>query len=299
MNEFLDLLARLAERVQAMQLFRSLGVAIIIYGFFVAVVYLLERRAGVDMARYRTRNFANDIAWTLFYRGGLYAVLILAAVTNLLASQLGFLQLHLLRGIPWPVGLALFWIGGDFITYWWHRLQHSNRFLWAFHSVHHSQEHLTLLSASRRHPLENLSMDILLYFVVFHLLLGVPTRGWAPLAALVTGLAAIQHAQLDWRLGPFARVFVSPRFHAVHHSSDPRLANANFGFLLSCWDHAFGTAAAGEPRPARYGVDGLDMKETLWDQLAIPFRLLRRGTRERAGSPTPHAPPAPQPTTLD
>lgn len=287
MSGIAELIPQLAERIQASELVRSVEWAVGIQAAFFVAVYLLERRAGADTARYRTRHFANDVAYMLFYKGGLYKVLVLAAVTNALDSRFG--SLHLLTGIPWPVGLALFWIGGDFITYWWHRLQHGSRFLWAFHSIHHSQQQMTLFTASRRHPLENLSMDVLLYFVVFHLLLGIPTRGWVPLAAVVTSVLAIQHSQLDWRLGPFARVFVSPRFHAFHHSAEPRHANANYGFLFSCWDYLFGTAVAEEPRPVRYGVDGLEMQETLWNHLVTPFKLLRR-RREQPGV-TPRAAP--------
>jgi sterol desaturase/sphingolipid hydroxylase (fatty acid hydroxylase superfamily) len=275
-------LAEFAAQVHLGQLAKSTALALLIYGGFLLVVFLAESREGADPSRYRTRNFLNDVAYTLFYKGGFYNVLLLAAVTNALEARLGFLQLNLLRPLPWPVGLAIFWVAGDFLTYWWHRLQHANRFLWAFHSVHHSQEQLTLFSASRRHPLENLSMDVLLYFVVFHLVLGIPTRGWMPLAALVASVAAIQHAQLDWRFGPLARVFVSPRFHAFHHSVEPVHANANFGFLFSCWDHLFGTAVPEQPRPARYGVDGLEMGETLGSQLVTPFRLLWRWRRPAA-----------------
>ncbi len=200
-------------------------------------------------------NFAIDVLYTLFYKGGFYAILVLAAVTNALGERLSFLQLNLLSGVPWPVGLVVFWVAGDFVTYWWHRFQHANRFLWAFHSVHHSQEEMTLFAASRRHPLEELSMDVLLYFVIFHMLLGVPTRGWMPLGVFITCLAAVQHAQVDWRFGPFYKIIVSPRFHSYHHSVEARHANANYAFLFSFWDYLFGTAvlAAGLTQlPALY-----------------------------------------------
>ena len=42
---------------------------------------------------------------------------------------------------------------------------------------HHSQEQMTLFTASRRHPLEHLSMDVLLYFGLFHMVLGHPHPG--------------------------------------------------------------------------------------------------------------------------
>ncbi len=287
LSEALDRLAGLAALAHLGPLAKSTAYAALIYGSFVLVVYLLESRAGADPARYRTRNFANDVLYTLFYKGGFYTVILLAAVTNALGSRLDFLQLNLLRQVPWPVGLVVFWVGGDFVTYWWHRLQHAVPFLWAFHSVHHSQEQMTLLTASRRHPLENLSMDVVLYFGIFHLVLGVPTRGWMPLAALVTCFAAIQHAQLDWRFGPLQRVLAGPRFHAFHHSIRPEHANANFGFLFSSWDYLFGTAVPEQPLPARYGVDGLGMGESLRSQLLFPFQLLWRRRWRYRPAPTP------------
>jgi sterol desaturase/sphingolipid hydroxylase (fatty acid hydroxylase superfamily) len=267
-------LAELAGAVHLEQLARSTGHAILLYGAFVLTIYLLESRAGANPARYRTRNFAIDVLYTLFYKGGFYSVLLLAAATNALGPRLDFLRLNLLRDVPWPVGLAVFWIGGDFVTYWWHRLQHAVPFLWAFHSVHHSQEQMTMLTASRRHPLENLSMDVILYFGIFNLVLGIPTRGWMPLATLITCLAALQHAQLDWRYGPLQRILVGPRFHAFHHSTRPEHANANFGFLFSCWDYLFGTAVPEQALPTTFGVEGVEIRETVGSQLLTPFRLL-------------------------
>ena len=289
MDALLRRLADWAHLTQLGPLAKSALSGLLIYGAFLAVVFVLERRAGVPDARYRTRTFANDVAYTLFYKGGFYALLVLAAVTNAFQERLAFFQLDLLRHVPWPVGLFLFWVLGDFVTYWWHRFQHANRFLWAFHSVHHSQQQLTLFSASRRHVLEELSMDVLLYFVLFHMVLGIPTRGWMPLGVFITCLAAIQHAQLDWGFGPLGRVFVSPRFHAYHHSVEQRHANVNFAFLFSVWDHLFGTAVVEPGRPQRYGAEGIDMNEGVASHLFNPFRLAwrwRRGVTEKpTGAP--------------
>ena len=292
MEAFGQWLSEFAALVHLGQLAKSTAYAVVLYGGFVLAVYLLESRAGADPARYRTRNFANDVLYTLFYKGGFYTVVLLAAVTNALGSRLEFLQLNLFRHLHWSLGLLIFWVGGDFVTYWWHRLQHANRFLWAFHSVHHSQDQLTLLTASRRHPLENLSMDVILYFGIFHLILGVPTRGWMPLAAFITCFAAIQHAQLDWRFGPLQRVLAGPRFHAFHHSIRPEHANANFAFMFSFWDYLFGTAVPEQERPTTYGVEGVDMSETIGSQLATPFQLLWRWRRRQVPTARPATPPA-------
>lgn len=300
MEALLQRLAELAVLLDLGPLAKSAIKASLVYGAFVLALYLFERRSGADDARFRTRNFALDVLYTLFYKGGFYTILVLAAITNGLRSELDFLQLNLLRGLPWWLGLAIFWVAGDFVTYWWHRLQHANRFLWAFHSVHHSQEQLTALTASRRHLLENLSMDVLLYFGIFHLLLGIPTRGWVPLSVFITCLAAVQHAQVNWRFGPLHRLFVSPSFHAYHHSVEPRHANANYAFVFSFWDYLFGTAVSEPEPPAKYGVAGLDMREGVTDHLIHPFRLLwrwRRGYQPAPAVPGATAGETPAPLT--
>jgi sterol desaturase/sphingolipid hydroxylase (fatty acid hydroxylase superfamily) len=195
--------------------------------------------------------------------------------------------MNLLSRVWWPIGLLVYWIAGDFVTYWWHRLQHSVPFLWAFHSVHHSQEQMTAFTASRRHPLETLSMDVIIYFGIFHFILGIPTRGWMPLALAITCLTVLQHAQLDWRLGPLQKILVGPRFHSFHHSSRPEHANSNFGFVFSCWDYLFGTAVPEQARPTAYGVEGIDIRETIGSQLLTPFRLLWRWRRQPVPAPAP------------
>jgi sterol desaturase/sphingolipid hydroxylase (fatty acid hydroxylase superfamily) len=273
------ILADLGRLVHASQLIRSTAEACAIYGAFTLIVFVFEKRGGAEPGRYRTRHFFNDVAYTLFYKGGVYDVFVLAATTNALEARLTIPHFNLLGGVPWPVGLAVFWIGGDLLMYWWHRLQHANRFLWALHSVHHSQAQLNLLTASRRHPIENLTLTLLLFVGIFHWGLGIPTRGWMPLAATITCLTALQHAQLDWRFGPLYRVVVSPRFHAFHHSAESAHLNTNYGFLFSAWDYLFGTAVADQPRPVRYGVDGIDFHESLTSQLLMPFRLMWRWRR--------------------
>ena len=44
----------------------------------------------------------------------------------------------------------------DMLIYWGHRLQHKVDFLWRFHKVHHSSEHLDWLAAHREHPLDSI-----------------------------------------------------------------------------------------------------------------------------------------------
>ncbi len=57
-------------------------------------------------------------------------------------------------GQPWWLQAVEVILLSDFFVYWGHRLQHRVPFLWRFHSVHHSAEHLDWLAAHREHPLD-------------------------------------------------------------------------------------------------------------------------------------------------
>src|SRR5207248_9190433 len=45
-------------------------------------------------------------------------------------------------------------IANDFFYYWFHRLQHSSKWLWAEHELHHSDEHVNVTTSLRHHWLE-------------------------------------------------------------------------------------------------------------------------------------------------
>ncbi|HEY5951992.1 MAG TPA: sterol desaturase family protein, partial [Kofleriaceae bacterium] len=55
---------------------------------------------------------------------------------------------------PWPVQAIEIVLGGDVITYWYHRASHSVSWLWMFHRVHHSSLTLDWLAAHREHPVD-------------------------------------------------------------------------------------------------------------------------------------------------
>lgn len=265
-------LVAFVERFRLLTLAKSTIYAIGFLGVFFVVIAFLEWREGADPKRYASRHFLNDVVYSLFYRGGIYGVFIAAAVTNALESNLAFMRVDLLSNLPFPAAVVLFWIISDFIGYWNHRLQHHSRFLWAFHSVHHAQEHLSFLSSYRLHPIEQLISNVVM--VVPLLILGVPTTSWLPLVVAMSALEFVQHAELNWRFGRWYPVFVSPTFHAFHHSEDPSHYDRNFGKIMSTWDFMFGTAVKEGERPSRFGVRGLAIPERLSAQFAAPFRIL-------------------------
>jgi sterol desaturase/sphingolipid hydroxylase (fatty acid hydroxylase superfamily) len=263
----------LVERLRLLELLRSSVYAVVLLFGIVLIIAFFEWWGGANPRRYFSRHFLNDVAYSLFYRGGFYQMFLAAAITNALSDRLGFLRVDLLAALPLPVGAVLFWIAADFLGYWNHRWQHHSRFLWAFHSVHHAQEQLSPLSSYRLHPVEQLITNVVM--VAPLLVLGMPTKTWLPLFVFQYGLEFVQHADLRWRYGALYGVLVSPTFHAFHHSTDRAHYDRNFGKILSLWDFVFGTAVSGE-RPVRFGVDGLVIPERLGAQFVAPFRQLLR-----------------------
>lgn len=278
-----------AEAVHLAELFSGvIRAAYLVLPLF-AIFFALERLSKSDQSRYRSRVFRQDLAYAIFYHGGFYTILIWAGIANALEPRLAFLQINALAGLPAAAHVALYWLLGDFIHYWVHRLEHKWEPLWAIHSVHHVQEEMTFVSTFRMHPLEQLLNNLVM--VVPLLIIGVPTQSWFLLVIGLQIFDGAQHSALNWTYGRAYYILVSPRFHALHHSTDPRHYNGNYGKILSVWDFLFGTGVVAE-RPARIGVEGLPVPRSLWAQLISPFRILFRRGAERApeaAEPPPRA----------
>jgi sterol desaturase/sphingolipid hydroxylase (fatty acid hydroxylase superfamily) len=272
-----------AAAVQLDMLARATVYTLVLIGGLFAVVFVLERATGSKQVAYGGRTFRQDVLYALFYQGGFYNVLLWSALANAMQDNLAFLKLDVLAGLPGPVHWILYWLCVDFLTYWWHRWLHTSKFMWSIHSVHHSQPEMSFISSYRMHPLEQLMQSAIM--VVPLLIMGVPTFRWLPLVALMAVLEGVQHSALNWSYGRAFYVLVSPRFHALHHSSDPRHYNRNFAKILSVWDFVFGTGVREDTRPERLGVEGLPVPLTIWAQLLAPFRIMGSWISGRGSAP--------------
>ena len=297
MSDIITWLGIVAERIGLGALAVATSFAFVIYAVASLVVLLLEMRRSGSTAIVRSRAFMIDVAYAALYRGGLFQVFIWAAIANAFESQLSFLRLGWLSGLPMIASVPIYWVVGDLSLYWIHRLYHKVPFFWAFHVVHHAEQEINTLTQNRRHPVEGVLNGLALYLPLAFVL-GVPTRSWVPWYAAAQILESLQHAQLDWRFGPFYRWIVSPVFHSIHHSTEARHHDRNFGAMFSIWDYLFGTAAAERERPLRYGVEGLTIAETIPDQLLAPIRVLRsQGPAEAPAVTPPPAAPRASPRT--
>src|SRR6266849_3555960 len=67
-------------------------------------------------------------------------------------------------------------------------------------------------------------------------LTGFAPVAWAGIAPLLTILAILIHANVDWDWGPLRSVIASPRFHRWHHTREDEGLDKNFAGLLPLWD---------------------------------------------------------------
>jgi len=169
---------------------------------------------------------------------------------------------------------------------------HAVPFLQAFHSIHHAPDSLNFLTTYRIHIGEYLVDGIVTLIPV--VLLGLPPLMWLPLYLALILYSAVLHSDLDVSFGWLDPIFVSPRFHATHHSADRREYDSNFGALLSIWDVAFGTAHFPRSKPPKYGLARLEMPPSFLGQLIFPatqtLRKIRGGPPAVPSTPSPPIP---------
>ena len=138
----------------------------------------------------------------------------------------------------------------DFIFYFYHRISHRSRFLWAIHMSHHSSEEMNFVVAYRQAWLGPISK------VPFFMIL--PIIGLDPTMIAVAGVLStlwgiVGHTQIINKLGPFEWIFNTPSHHRVHHGSNAQYIDRNYGNLLIIWDRFFGTFEP-ENEPVKYGL---------------------------------------------
>ncbi|GAB6141584.1 sterol desaturase family protein [Methylosoma difficile] len=135
----------------------------------------------------------------------------------------------------WPALIVL----EEFLYYWFHRLNHTCRWFWASHAVHHSPNHFYLSGAYRLGWTGAVTGGFLFFTPLF--LIGFHPKD----VFMVIGINLLYqywlHTELVGRLPGFDWLFNSPANHRVHHASDARYLDKNFGGVLMVFDHCFGT----------------------------------------------------------
>ncbi len=151
---------------------------------------------------------------------------------------------------PWWLQAIEVVVLSDFLIYWGHRLQHNNNFLWRFHKVHHSAEHLDWLAAHREHPLDTIYTVGIINLPAF--ILGFPLETLAGFIAFRGIWAIYIHSNVRLPIGPLRILIGAPELHRWHHYLDRDAGNyANISPLM---DIIFGTYTCPKHEPDKFGI---------------------------------------------
>jgi sterol desaturase/sphingolipid hydroxylase (fatty acid hydroxylase superfamily) len=240
-----------------------------------------------------------DVIYTLIHRLGLFQLVFFFTLGPVLDQVMGALRVagwHTFQlddvwpgvtNLPW-VSLLLYLVVLDFVNYWVHRGQHHWEWWWQLHSLHHAQAQMTMWTDNRNHLLDDVIRAVI--FVLVAQAIGIAPGQFVAIVAFSQLSESFQHANLRLWFGKWGeRLWVSPRFHRLHHAigigheSQGRntLGGYNFGVLLPWWDMLFGTANF-ELRYDATGVrdqveQGRDYGRGFWAQQRLGFlRLLGR-----------------------
>ncbi len=148
----------------------------------------------------------------------------------------------------WSFVLCLFWL--DFWRYWAHRIAHENRFWWATHVTHHNSEKYNWSVSFRLSWTQHIKI---IFFIP------VALAGFHPVVFFIVHQIAVLyqfwiHTEYIVKLPrPIEYFFTTPSHHRVHHATNEKYLDKNYGSTFIIWDRMFGTFQPEEERPS-YGL---------------------------------------------
>src|SRR5262245_34183732 len=184
----------------------------------------------------------------------LWSGLVLWVLTHFSYTLGGIVPQEFRRAVasqPWWLQVVEVVLLSDFLIYWGHRLQHRVGFLWRFHAVHHSAEHLDWLAAHREHPLDTVYTMGLINLPA--MLLGFPLETLAGFIVFRGIWAIYIHSNVRLPIGSLRMILGAPELHHWHH--DRNRDAGNYANISPLMDILFGTYRCPDHEPERFGIN--------------------------------------------
>lgn len=136
------------------------------------------------------------------------------------------------------LNLSICVVLADFLYYWKHRLEHTTRVLWIAHSPHHSSSEFNLSTALRLPwltPFYSWAIYIPLCLIGFHPLMVIFSL------TVVLAYQFLIHTESIRTMGFLEHILNTPSNHRVHHGSNDKYLDKNYGGIFIIWDKLFNT----------------------------------------------------------
>lgn len=170
------------------------------------------------------------------------------------------------------VGLMLM----DFVGAWLvHYIEHHVTWMWKFHLIHHTDQHVDTTSANRHHPGESVIRFI--FTLIAIVVAGAPVWMIFLYQSMSLVMTQFNHSNISmpkWLDDTLVLVLCTPNMHRVHHHYRQPYSDTNYGNIFSFWDRIFQTYVVVDNKKLVYGVDTHMAKnetENIGYLLKIPF----------------------------
>lgn len=184
---------------------------------------------------------------------------------------MGLEGLHAWVGaLPFIAGLFLAFFVTDLFQYWAHRFFHNHVYLWRFHSVHHSTQHMDWLAGSRTHFVDIFFTRAMTFIPLY--IMGFSTSVFNAYIIFIAIHAVLIHANTRINFGVLKYIFTTPQYHHWHHCEDPAHYGKNFASIFPFIDMIFGTYyLPGNTWPEGTGVHESQYPKGFIKQTLYPF----------------------------
>ena len=174
------------------------------------------------------------------------------------------------NNLPFVVELLLALVVTDLFQYWAHRIFHSHYFLWRFHAIHHSTEHMDWLAGSRTHFIDIFFTRSMSYIPLY--VLGFSTLTFNVYIVFIAIHAVLIHANTNINFGFLKYIITTPQYHHWHHCKEPEHYGKNFAVVFPFIDRIFGTYyLPGDKWPKGTGLVDAQFPKGFLRQFAFPF----------------------------
>ena len=255
-----------------MESFGPVTSLIILFILVVPLEKIFPRHKGQPVRR---KHWRLDINYAL-------AAPAMAAIGGAFTIAIGILSLAWIPGLlinPYVTQLIekyptqMLWVSVllfDFLVYWTHRFYHEIEYLWPFHAIHHSTEHLDWVSGFRAHPFDGSLIAPAFFFLVAA---GFDPTLTGAIVVVQVILGLFLHANVNIRLRILHPIIMTPDFHHWHHSNHREAIWTNYSTFLPIWDIIFGTYYMPKERPHTYGIDQ-EVPDNIVQQFLMPIKGL-------------------------